>query len=577
MTDPGVLLNIQCVYADTCVTSNPQRYRVTVQINQQYFSTFETEGVVGALTQRLILPPSAIAYFHVQRQTSPGLWTAGLGVLNLALFTTATATSLQTVCIPCFTQEGYWLCQLRVVLSLSPYSDLATLLYERLQMKELERELSEVLDRASAEFRRLRGMHDSVMMEYYYASALRGRGGQLRSVLPSPSPSPSPASTTTKTTASGMAATASSSSLMSLLDSLRDLETEFSNPPVDNSTIRDRDREIRKGGETRSGDLDPFSTISPSTIVQQQELREWQRIETDCHFTVVLHALCHLPGLFTHTSGLYALVTVGNTTLRTPVYTNAFPDPGLNPSLSSLSTLSLFVHRSHPDFDLTAVHENGVSALVVSSLSRQSLAFATGLRIGHQLLTLNGQPAPTSVESFENGLRQSNGRNTLVFGIPPDSSSSSCFFQIAFDQELLFPAGITLNETHFSVRMYEETDMLEDLLVFSHTLPISRGFDSQQSERVGDGYELWYETCWKRSEVLEKEVVLLNLQLDVSGVGVSIVDRAPRELAYLSVNTVKGGLAMVETGKVICEVKVRKNDLDEVEVLLLFLIIWMNG
>ena len=557
MADPSILLSIQCIHADTCVTSNPHRYRVTVQINQQYFSTFETEGVVGALTQRLILPPTAIVHFHVQRQTSPGVWTAGLGVLHLASFTTTanTATSLQTVCIPCFTQEGYWLCQLRVVLSSSPHSDLAALLYERLQMEAMERELTEVLDRASTEYRRLRGMRDSIVMEYYFVSALRGHGGQPHSIHPSSQPPQSSSSTNITSSSSFTRDATSSSSLMSLLESLHDPDPNVSNPLATASTSRE---EERVGRETNPSDYGQFSSSMSPSAIRQQELLEWRKIESDCHFAVILHALCHLPGLFTHTSGLYALVTVGNTTLRTPVYTNAFPDPGPNPS--NLPLISLFVHHSHPDFDLMAVQENGVSVLVVSSLSRQSLAFATGLRIGYQLLSMNGQPAPTSVESFENDLRQSNGRNTLVFGIPSDVSSSSSFFQITFDQELLFPAGITLGETHFSLQVYEETDMLEDLLVFSHSLPISRGYDSQQSERVGDGYELWYETCWKQSEVLDKEVVMLNLQLDISGIGLSMVDRAPRELAYLSVNAVKGGLAMVETGKVICEVKVRVCD-----------------
>lgn len=502
-TDPMVLLCLQCIYADTCTTSNPQRYRVTVQVNQQYFATFETEGVVGALTQRLILPPTVHAIFHVQRQTSPGVWTSAMGVLPIAQF--ATSAQLHTVCVPCFTPDGFWLCQVRVLLSPSSYADLASVLFERRQLEVLETEMTGILDRVPAEFRRLRGVGETSKAEYYLASALRS--GQASSSF----------------------------------------------------------RELTKPTAISTSPLPP----SPSTALSENRIRderlreqnEWRQIESLSHFAVTIHTLSHLPGLFHHTRGLYALLTIGSITLRTPVCRNALPDPGLNLSSSTTSTVTISVHRSHPDFSLMPVlqEETGTIGLIVCSLARQSLAFAAGLRIGHQLMRLNDNAAPISLEELEKQLQSSNGRNTLVFGLPPSfssSSSSSSFFQLAFNQELLFPAGITLHASTFTIRVFEETDLMEDLLVFSHTLPISRGYDSHQSERVGEGYELWYETCWQQPELTVKEVVMFSLQVDVSGVGISLVDALPRELAYLSVNALRSGLAITEAGKVVCEMKV---------------------
>lgn len=504
-TDPMVLLCLQCVYADTCTTSNPQRYRVTVQVNQQYFATFETEGVVGALTQRLILPPTVHAVFHVQRQTSPGIWTSAMGVLSIAQF--ATSAQLHTVCIPCFTPDGFWLCQVRVLLSPSSYADLASVLFERRQLELLETEMTGILDRVPAEFRRLRGVGEASKAEYYLASALRS--GQVSS-------------------------------------SFREL-TQPTSP---------------------SSPLPPSpSTVLSDNRIQAERLREqneWRQMESLSHFAVTIHTLSHVPGLFHHTHGLYALLTIGPTTLRTPVCRNALPDPGLNPPSSSTSTVTISVHRSHPDFSLMPVlqEETGTTGLIVCSLARQSLAFAAGLRIGYQLMRLNDHDAPTSLEELESQLQSSNGRNTLVFGLPPSSSSlssspcPSSFFQLAFNQELLFPAGVTLQASTFTIHVFEETDLMEDLLVFSHTLPISRGYDSHQIERVGEGYELWYETCWQPPELTVKEVAMFSLQVDVSGVGISLVDALPRELAYLSVNALRSGLAITEAGKVVCEMKV---------------------
>ena len=269
----------------------------------------------------------------------------------------------------------------------------------------------------------------------------------------------------------------------------------------------------------------------------------------DLHFSVMLHSLKRLPESFRNTKGLYALISVGSITLRTPLCTHISPDSELQDS-----PIVTLIWR-HFDSDCVLKEQDG--SFVVTQISHNSLTFIAGLRVGHRLVRVNGVKPPEKLSVLMKLIDGDSYEKVLEFESPQGIS----FYQSEFNQDLVFPVGATFNKATFSVSVYEETDLLEDPKLCTQSFQIVRESDLEMSMIVENDFCLWLETSWE-SEDIEQDVMKIGLQMDINGLGISLVDKVPRELIYLSMTGIRGIFAMTENGEKICNMKIQSLQID---------------
>lgn len=154
-------------------------------------------------------------------------------------------------------------------------------------------------------------------------------------------------------------------------------------------------------------------------------------------------------------------------------------------------------------------------------------------------------------------LNRDSSEKVLEFAFPPDSS----FIQYSFHQKLVFPAGITSNVSTFSVSVYEEEELLEDRLLFTQSFPISNEEDSEMSMLMSNESCLCLETSWE-CPCLEQDVMIISLQTEFRGIGVSLMDKKPQELMYLSMTEIGCIFALTEHGQTICSLNIQSLQID---------------
>jgi len=132
---------------------------------------------------------------------------------------------------------------------------------------------------------------------------------------------------------------------------------------------------------------------------------------------------------------------------------------------------------------------------------------------------------------------------------------------VIFEQQLLFPAGVTVGQQTIQLCVYQEKDQEEDVLLSQITLPISREIDADSCIRLSPLMSCSFSTNWNSFDV-DSEIVQLSVNASIQGIGVSIVNSQPAEVLYLSLNKFHTVFTLNENGKKTVEVKLNSCQID---------------
>ena len=444
-------LDFQFIQSSCCALNQHIHYRFEAVAGENQLGGCETEGVLGVVMERMIVPAESVVKIRVT------LWNdeieqVGEGILNLKDY--LTVDRLMEVCVPCIDRQGRWLCEMRVTVMNTLFLDVSAKTYHLLTLQQLYDEIENILERCSYEWKLATWQKENE------SHILRAIGSGL-----------------------------------------------------------------------------------------YRSQSAWMMGSSDYHFSVMLHSLKRLPVSLGVIKGLFALVTVGSVTLRTPLCSDVSPDSDIH------DTPTVRLRWRHADSDCVLMeHEK---TLVVSQIAHNSLVYMEGLRVGHRLIRVNGMEPPKTVAAFTSLLNSDSSEKVLEFAFPQDT----LFVQYAFNQKLVFPTGITSKTSTFSVSVYEEEDQLEDRLLFTQSFPISHEEDSEISVLIANESCLCLETSWE-CKSQEQELMSVSLQMDFNGLGVSLVDKNPQELMYLSMTEIEGIFALTEHGQTMCSMKIQSLQID---------------
>ena len=271
-------------------------------------------------------------------------------------------------------------------------------------------------------------------------------------------------------------------------------------------------------------------------------------LEMNMSFCLMIHELKQIPLEPTNLQGVYITAKIGSTMLRLPVSVTIMPDEDAYPQEEVSITCS------STDFGCQFVQEG--SNIIVSQLISDSQAERCGVRVGHILVDMDGEGMPRSLELLQEQLEMGE-EATLSFVAPPLSECS----RVIFEQQLLFPAGVTVGQQTIQLCVYQEKDQEEDVLLSQITLPISREIDADSCIRLSPLMSCSFSTNWNSFDV-DSEIVQLSVNASIQGIGVSIVNSQPAEVLYLSLNKFHTVFTLNENGKKTVEVKLNSCQID---------------
>lgn len=272
-------------------------------------------------------------------------------------------------------------------------------------------------------------------------------------------------------------------------------------------------------------------------------------LEKSMSYCVTLHRLMKVPLPAQELKGVYATASIGSTTLRVPVATTVVPDEEAYAKADEL-TLECPVASLGCEF----VKEG--RTFVVASVAKGGEADKAGVRVGHIVASVDGGDIPPTEEELAM-LMGSEEVATLGFVAPPINA----FNAILFEQQFIFPAGCTVNETAMKLSVWQEAAKGDDVLLCAADLPINRDNDQVRDVRLTRAFSACVGTAWESFDV-ESELVETALSLNLKGFAVSVVNAEPRELVYVSVNDLLVDVDLFESGKKTAELRVGSFQVD---------------
>lgn len=272
-------------------------------------------------------------------------------------------------------------------------------------------------------------------------------------------------------------------------------------------------------------------------------------LEKSMSYCVTLHRLMKVPLPAQELKGVYATATIGATTLRVPVATTVVPDEEAYAKADEL-TLECPVASLGCEF----VKEG--RTFVVASVTKGGEADKAGVRVGHIVASVDGGDIPPTEEELAM-LLGSEEVATLGFVAPPINTLNA----VLFEQQFIFPAGCTVNETAMKLSVWQESAKGDDTLLCAADLPINRDNDQVRDVRLSRAFSACVGTAWESFDV-ENELVETALSLNLKGFAVSVVNAEPRELVYVSVNDLLVDVDLFESGKKTAELRVGSFQVD---------------
>ena len=272
-------------------------------------------------------------------------------------------------------------------------------------------------------------------------------------------------------------------------------------------------------------------------------------LEKSMSYCVTLHRLMKVPLPAQELKGVYATATIGSTTLRVPVATTVVPDEEVYAKADEL-TLECPVASLGCEF----VKEG--RTFVVASVTKGGEADKAGVRVGHIVASVDGGDIPPTEEELAM-LLGSEEVATLGFVAPPINTLNA----VLFEQQFIFPAGCTVNETAMKLSVWQESAKGDDTLLCAADLPINRDNDQMRDVRLSRAFSACVGTAWESFDV-ENELVETALSLNLKGFAVSVVNAEPRELVYVSVNDLLVDVDLFESGKKTAELRVGSFQVD---------------
>ena len=202
------------------------------------------------------------------------------------------------------------------------------------------------------------------------------------------------------------------------------------------------------------------------------------------------------------------------------------------------------------DFGCTFCERNGM--FVVSQLLRNSLAARVGVCVGHVLVSIDGEPVPSTFFDLKQRVSQNTNNKQFLF-----QSLDNSFFEkavmnqsvIVYDETLEFQETVAI---HFFVE-----DDEKDRHLWSFNIDISE--EKNMDVSVGESC-ISFETHWERFE--EKEDSILEASIQIPRVGVSIVNSVPEEISFVSFTGISGKLQVLESGKQVVTVEMDSFQVD---------------
>lgn len=271
-------------------------------------------------------------------------------------------------------------------------------------------------------------------------------------------------------------------------------------------------------------------------------------LEMNMSFCLMIHELKQIPLQPENLQGVYITAKIGSSQLRLPASVTVMSDEDAYPQEEVSVTCST------TDFGCQFAQEG--NNIVVNQLVIDSQAERCGVRVGHILTDVDGEGAPKSLEWLQEQLEMGE-ETTLSFVAPPVHDCS----RVIFEQQLLFPAGVTVGQQVMHLCVYQEKEQEEDILLSQVTLPISREADADSCIRISPMMSCYLSTSWNSFDV-DSEIVQLSVNTFIQGVGVSIVNSLPTEVLYVSLNKFQAVLTLNENGKKTVEVKLNSCQVD---------------
>lgn len=290
------------------------------------------------------------------------------------------------------------------------------------------------------------------------------------------------------------------------------------------------------------------SSLSIDQLSALDEDESTDDLEKNMSYCVTLQHLMKIPLPAQELHGVYATAAIGATTLRIPASTNVLADP--EPYAKEEVTLECASSVIGCEFAKEG------NTLLVSRVVKGGEADRQGVRVGHIVSAINGGDVPPTVEELLL-LLESEDEVAIEFVAPQLGALNAVFF----DEQFIFPAGCTVNASTMQLRVWQEAARSEDALLCSVELPINRENDLVSDIRLSRAYAACVQTSWESFDV-ESEIVEMALSLNLRGFAVSVVNAAPRELVYVSVNDVVLEVEQFETGKKTAELRVNSFQVD---------------
>ena len=263
--------------------------------------------------------------------------------------------------------------------------------------------------------------------------------------------------------------------------------------------------------------------------------------EVNKNFCINIHSIQHIPIEHVFTP-LYISIQIGNTILRTPTSHSYQPDS----SISSSSEIVLKVCNSSFGCSFK-LQDNQV---IVSQVEKNSIASQMGITVGSILKSINQQTPSLDIDSILKQLKSNRLEKELVF-IPFNSQNTQ---QLVFNQEILFPAQVSSSISSITLSIYEETEE-SDILLSSYTFTCNEHEEIDRDVICDNGFVLSFDTSWCLLS-LHPDIMKIACQVNIEGLGISILHSKPYEIAYCSIGHILASFGAFENNKKYIEMKV---------------------